>query len=329
MPGDGAAPERPLLGRPMGRRSFLWLAAGAVSVSAMTGMSGCGGPTGGSARGKTLTLGNVGWDENVAVANLTKVVLEQDVGYAKVELRRLGVDALFKGVAEGELDAFQDVWLPRTHKSYWDEYGNRLVRLDSWYQGTASLGLTVPDYVEATTIADLAKYPNRFDGKIIGIEPGAGEMKIVRDQVIPGYGLDAFSLVASDTASMLDQLERALRHKKPIVVTLWKPHWAFTVYRIRYLEDPKRLLDTGNEQLYSVVRTGLKQDKPDAYAFLSAISLTPDQLGRLELAINLAKTPVDGVKTWLDANRPFGGQRGLNRDLVQPWIDAAKAAQRA
>lgn len=329
MAGKLAAGQHPLLRRRLRRRSFLSLTAGALAASALLDVSGCGKSTTGSTHKKTLTLGNIGWDENVALANLTKVVLEQDLGYEKVELKRLGVDALFKGVATGELDAFQDVWLPRTHRSYWEEYGDRLVRLDSWYQGTASLGLTVPDYVEAKSIADLAKYPNRFEGKIVGIEPGAGEMKIVRDKVIPGYGLDEFSLEASDTATMLDRLEAALRHKKPIVVTLWKPHWAFTVYRIRYLDDPKGLLGTGSEELYTVVRKGLEQDKPDAYAFLSAISLTPDQLGRLELAINLAKTPVEGVKTWLDANRPFGGQRGLNRDLVQPWIDAAKRAQRA
>ncbi len=313
--------------RRLDRRNFLQLTAAGLAAPAVLGLSGCSGPE--TTSNKTLTLGNIGWDENVALANLTKVILEQDLGYQKVELKKLGVDAIFKGVADGNLDAFQDVWLPHTHKSYWDKYGDQMVRLDSWYKGTASLGLTVPEYVEAQSIPDLEKYTNRFDGKIIGIEPGAGEMKLVKDKVIPGYGLKDFKLVASDTSAMLNQLEVALRHKKPIVVTLWQPHWAFTVYRIRYLKDPKGLISNGGEQLYSVVRKNLKQDKPDAYAFLNAMSLTPDQLGRLELAINLAKNPIDGVKTWLKADRPFGGQRGLNRDVVQRWIDAAKKAQRA
>lgn len=315
------------LNQRLGRRHFLRLTAASVAAPALVGLGGCSNTA--TTSDKTLTLGNIGWDENVALANLTKVVLEQDLGYAKVELKRLGVDDIFKGVANGNLDAFQDVWLPHTHKSYWEQYGDQMKRLDSWYQGTASLGLTVPDYVRAQSIPDLKKYSNRFDNKIIGIEPGAGEMQLVKNKVLPGYDLQDFQLVSSDTASMLKQLEAALRHEKPIVVTLWRPHWAFTVYRIRYLKDPQNLLGTGGEQLYSVVRTNLERDKPDAYAFLNAISLTPDQLGRLELAINLAKTPVDGVKTWLDADRPFGGRRGLNRDAVQPWIDAAKKAQRS
>lgn len=329
MAGKLAKRQDRLLHQRVPRRSFLRLTGAGLAASALLGMTGCSDTTTTAAGNKTLTLGNIGWDENVALANLTKVILEQDLGYDKVELKHLGVADLFKGVADGDLDAFQDVWLPRTHKSYWDQYGDRMERLDSWYQGTASLGLTVPDYVEARAIPDLKRYSNRFDGKIIGIEPGAGEMKLVKDKVIPGYDLKDYQLVDSDTATMMKRLEAALHHEKPIVVTLWQPHWAFTVYRIRYLKDPKGLLDSGGEQLYSVVRKNLAQDKPDAYAFLKAISLTPDQLGRLELAINLAKTPIEGVKTWLDADRPFGGRRGLNRDVVQPWIDAAKSAQRA
>jgi len=329
MPDQPEKESQPVMLRRIGRRDFLRLSGAALAASAALSVAGCGRSAEAPGNGKTLTLGTIGWDENVALANLTKVVLEDELGYQQVELKQLGVRDLFKGVADGDLDAFQDVWLPRTHKSYWDEFGDRLVRLDSWYQGSASLGLTVPDYVEAKSIEDLNRYPTRFGGEIVGIEPGAGEMKLVREKVIPGYGLEDFKLVASDTDHMLSRLEDAMNRKAPIVVTLWKPHWAFTVYRVRYLEDPKHLLDNGGEQLYSIVRRGLEQDKPDAFAFLKAISLTPDQVGRLELAINLAKTPVEGVRNWLDANRPFGGRPGLNREIVQPWIRAAKAAQRA
>jgi glycine betaine/proline transport system substrate-binding protein len=55
---------------------LLVLAAGALAT-------GCGGVLG-AAGGKELTLGYIGWDENVAVSNLTKVLLEEDLGYEKV-----------------------------------------------------------------------------------------------------------------------------------------------------------------------------------------------------------------------------------------------------
>src|SRR3712207_8618335 len=51
--------------------------------------AGCGGGGASSSSGGTLTLGNIGWQENVAVANLTKVVLEEDLDYDEVELKTL------------------------------------------------------------------------------------------------------------------------------------------------------------------------------------------------------------------------------------------------
>src|SRR3712207_5828632 len=83
----------------------------AFTVAAI--VAGCGGGGGsGSSESKTLTLGNIGWTENVAVSNLTKVVLEEDLGYQEVELKTLDVGVLFEGVAGGDLHAFQDVWMP-------------------------------------------------------------------------------------------------------------------------------------------------------------------------------------------------------------------------
>src|SRR5918995_6903992 len=52
-------------------------------------LAGCGGGGASSTSGGTLTLGNIEWTENVAVANLTKVILEEDLGYDEVELKTL------------------------------------------------------------------------------------------------------------------------------------------------------------------------------------------------------------------------------------------------
>ena len=59
-----------------------------------------------SSQNKELKLGNIGWDENVAVGNLTKVLLEDELGYDNVELRTLDVGPLYEGVGNGDLDAF-------------------------------------------------------------------------------------------------------------------------------------------------------------------------------------------------------------------------------
>ena len=86
----------------------------AIILVLMAGVlvGGCGG-----SQNRELHLGDIGWDESIAVSNLTKALLEDELGYRNVQLRTAGVGLLFEGVGKGELDAFQDVWMPN-HKDY-------------------------------------------------------------------------------------------------------------------------------------------------------------------------------------------------------------------
>ena len=72
-------------------------------------LSGCGA----LGQGSGLILANIGWDENVAVSNLTKVLLQDELDHKSVGVYTdEDLDATYRKVASGELDAFQDVWLP-------------------------------------------------------------------------------------------------------------------------------------------------------------------------------------------------------------------------
>jgi glycine betaine/proline transport system substrate-binding protein len=79
----------------------------ALGVGTLT--AGCGG---GSEQPTELKLANIGWDENVAVSNLTKVLLEDELGYGSVDVQTSELDSAYQEVADGDLDAFQDVWRP-------------------------------------------------------------------------------------------------------------------------------------------------------------------------------------------------------------------------
>ena len=283
-------------------RKLLLTLVFALLVGLIGGCGGGGGQSGGGGAedGNSLTIGYIEWDEDVAVSNLAKVLLEDDLGY-NVELTLLDVGPVYNGVAQGELDAFLDVWLPTTHQTYWDQYKDQVVDLGQWYEGTASLGLGVPDYVEAQSIEDLNQYRDKFGGQIIGIEPGSGIVRVTAENAIPDYGLD-YELVESSTPTMLSELEQALQNQEPIVFTAWKPHWMFTAYDIRYLEDPKGAMG-GSEQLSAIAREGLQEDSPEAFELLDNIYLTEKQLGELELAITEAGDPEQGVRDWLEQNR--------------------------
>ena len=312
----GSADVRKSSVRALSRRDFLRLGSAGLAGAALLGAAGCGGGTA-SSGGKELKLSiNSGWIESVAVAALTKVVLERDLGYATVELENVELGPLFQGVVGGDLDAFQDVWLPSTHKEYFAEAEGEVVHLEPWYTGEVNLGLAVPNYAEAQSIADLPRYREEFGGRIVGIEPGAGEMAIVENDVIPGYNLD-YELTSASTPGMLAELQKAVDDEQPIVITAWKPHPMFLDFPIRYLEDPKGLMG-GPEELSTITREGLEDDLPDAFALLQNVKLDEEQLLTLEVAIRQGgeDAPEKGAQTWLEDNR----------SVVQPWIDAAKKA---
>ena len=77
---------------------------------------------------------------------------------------------------------------------------------------------------------------------------------------MPSYGLTDWNLVESSTAAMLSELDKAIANKEPIVVTLWRPHWAFEKYNLRYLKDPKNTMNpTGPEKIQSISKKLLRK----------------------------------------------------------------------
>ncbi|GAB6875307.1 glycine betaine ABC transporter substrate-binding protein [Thermaerobacter litoralis] len=308
--GKGAARRRGL------RKAVAVLATlSALLLAACGGAGGTGAQDGNGTTGEkgTIEIGYIPWDEDVAVSYLWKQLLEEK-GY-QVTLTQVEVAPLFAAVANGSIDLFMDVWMPSTHGQYMERFGDQVEVLGTWYD-QADLGLAVPDYVEARSIEDLKRYADRFGQRIVGIEAGAGLMRVTRESAIPGYGLEDWELVQSSTPTMLAELDRAIQNQEWIVVTLWRPHWAFAKYDIRYLEDPKGLMNpTGAEQIQIIAREGFSEDFAQVAKWLGNFKLTDEQLAQLEAAIqdHGADQPEKGVQAWLEQNR----------DVVEAWLQEA------
>jgi glycine betaine/proline transport system substrate-binding protein len=277
--------------------------------------AGCGG-LGAASGGKELTLGYIGWDENVAVSTLTEVVLEEEFSY-EVDLQLKDVEVVeqvYEGVAVGELDAFQDVWMPN-QKHYLSEVEDDVEHLDPWFEGETAQGIAVPYYMDVQSLSEL---DGAGTDMINGIEPGSAVMPQIKNKVIPGYDLD-MKLVESSTPAMLSELEKAYEMREPIVFFGWSPHWMNARYDFRYLEDPRDLQGGFNDsaEISSIVNEDLSEDDPVAYEIIGSISLSKEEVNQMEADINEAGDPDAGVKAWLEDNR----------SVVQPWIDAANKAQ--
>ena len=272
-------------------------------------MAGCGS----SSQNKELKLGNIGWDENVAVGYLTKVLLEDELGYEKVELRTLDVGPLYEGVGNGDLDAFQDVWLP-AHNDYVAGVEDNAELLGTWFQGTTKYGIAVPSYMNISSLEELND--TKVD-LILGIERGAVSMTKIPEEVMPAYGLKQ-KLVEAPTEGMLSEVERLYNDREEFAFIAWSPHWMNQRYDIRYLDDPKDAFEEVDNtvDLSTIVNADLKEDEPVAYAFMAALTLDEEQINAMEDEVNTASGPQTGVSNWLENNR----------DVVQPWIDAANDA---
>ncbi|MER5885794.1 ABC transporter permease/substrate binding protein [Streptomyces sp. NPDC001941] len=253
-------------------------------------------------KGQKISMGYIPWDEGIASTFLWKELLERR-GY-KVDARQLEAGALYTGMAGGQIDFETDSWLPVTHAQYWEKYKDRLEDKGSWY-GPTSLELTVPSYVkDVNSLADLKGKAGKFKGRIIGIEPSAGMMGILKDKVLKSYGLEGeYKVVDGSTPGMLAELKRAYDKKEPVVVTLWSPHWAYSSYDLKKLEDPQGTWGKG-DGVHTLARKGFSADHPEVGKWLSDFKMTEKQLTDLEAKIQETGKgkEQEAVRAWLDAN---------------------------
>ncbi len=269
----------------------------------------------GSSDENELQFGYVTWDGEIASTNVLTLVLEE-AGY---DVSMVAVDAgpLYQSLAKGELDFTTSTWMPVTHASYMDKYGDRLERVGENLEG-CKIGLAVPQYVYdagVKTISDLKVHGDKFSNRIVGIDPGAGVM-MATDRAVEDYGLTDYEVRSSSSGSMLAELKRAYANEDWIAVTLWSPHWAFSEWDLVYLEDPKESYG-GVEVVETVSRTGFADDNPGAYAIIQAFNWTQDDCQSVMLDINSKNMDErDAAQKWIDAPR----------EKVDSWISAGKAA---
>ncbi len=280
---------------------LLALGAGALAT-------GCGGVLG-AAGGKELTLGYIGWDENVAVSNLTKVLLEE-LGYDQVELRRGEPEAGIRGVASGDLDAFQGVWMPNYEALLEPLKEDEVALLNPWLIGTTRSSLAAPSYMGVRSLDGLQDARVQ---RVLGVEPGAAPVEV---PALPSrYSLER-DLYPS-TSAMLSEIDRLQRAREPFVFIAWSPHWMNEEYEFDYIEGPDDVLGglTQPAWLQMVVRKDLQEEDLQAFALLNAILLTEHQIHDLELTIRDAESPQKGAEVWVRENEK----------LTQSWVEAARA----
>ncbi|MCK5522357.1 MAG: glycine betaine ABC transporter substrate-binding protein [Thiomargarita sp.] len=257
---------------------------------------------------KYVELTYVEWASEVASTYVVKVVLEE-LGY-KVELIPVSAAIMWQAVASGDVDGHVAAWLKSTHAHYLNAVTDRIENLGPNLEGT-KIGLVVPQYVTINSIEELKA--DKFKRKIIGIDPGAGLMSKT-EQVIKAYKLKNFKLMEGSGATMAAALSDAIKNKRWIVVTGWTPHWMFSRWDLKYLSDPKGLFNPSNgreEYISTIVRQGLKEDKPEVYRVLDKFYWKASDMEQVMIwNEEKAADPYENAKRWVKENR----------DKVKTWL---------
>lgn len=259
-----------------------------------------------------IQLGTDDYVSNLVNTYLAKLLLEE-IGYT-VEVNQTDVGVQYTGLADGTTDVIVDAWLPYTHGSYWEEYQDDLVEISTVTE-EVELGLVVPSYMEnINSIEDLRdntdNIGDQLEWEITGISPGAGQMQLMENEVIPGYELNEWTLVESSGAAMSAALSDAINNEEPIVVTLWTPHWTFNEFDLKILDDPENAFGDPDDIL-SASRTGFQEDSPAAYQLISQFNITKEDTQNMMFDVQEGMDPEAAAQKFMDDNP----------DLVENWME--------
>ena len=256
----------------------------------------------------TLKLGYVQWACANANSHMVEVILEENYG-VDVELVDMEAGLMWQAVGTGDIDFMVTAWLPNTHAEYLAEVEDDVVVLSPLYD-EAKTGLVVPSYVTIDSIEDMNANADKFDGQITGIDAGAGIMADTA-QAVTDYEMTDLELVSSSGAAMTAELKARYEAEEWVVVTGWSPHWMWSAFDLKYLEDPLLIYGEG-ENINAVTRAGFGDEYPEINTFLDTYFLTSAEFGDL-ISYMEDETYADdseAAKAWI----------ADNQELVDSWM---------
>jgi len=255
----------------------------------------------------TIKIGSLGWEDVYPLSLIGKKVLEK--GGFKVEIVKFSEWGIANAaLAKGDVDLL--ISLPNyVTADYWAKFKHRLEKISPVSYGNFQ-GFVVPSYVPINSIDQLNTISDKVGGKIVGIEPGSGLMHQVHDAV-KAYGLN-YQVIDGSTAAMTAELQSALERKEPIVTMLWKPSWMALKFDVKFLKDPKHVMQPLDTYYWTATR-GFSEKHPHAREAIASMYVPLDDITALNVAINEGKTFEQAVDAWWDQNKA----------VVDSWAIAA------
>jgi glycine betaine/proline transport system substrate-binding protein len=279
-----------------------------------------------------VRLSDVGWTDITAITAMTSAILEP-MGYEGV-INQLAVPVTFASMKSGDIDVFLGNWMPSMENDI------KTYREDGSVE-TIGANLEGAKYTLAVNQAlfdaglkdfkDIAKFKDKLDGKIYGIEPGNDGNRHIQDMLKdPKFGLDGFELVESSEAGMLSQVAKNTQSGKDIVFLGWAPHPMNANFKMAYLTGGDDLFgpNFGGASVFTTVRKGYVAECPNVGKLITNLKFSMDMenlvMGEIldkgadpkAAALAWVKANPDALTAWLDGVTTFDGSG--------PALDAVK-----
>ncbi|MAS26636.1 MAG: glycine/betaine ABC transporter substrate-binding protein [Oceanospirillaceae bacterium] len=281
----------------------------------------------------TVRFSDVGWTDITSTTALTSVVL-QGLGY-KTTTQMLSVPVTYKSLENGDIDVFLGNWMPTMEGDIRPYLDKGTVETIKTNLTGAKYTLAVPQYVYdagVKSFADIAKYADKFDGKIYGIEPGNDGNRLIQDMIDKdAFGLKDFSVVESSEAGMLSQVKRKTKRDQWIVFLGWEPHPMNSNFDITYLAGGDDYFgpDLGGANVMTNVRKGYTAECPNVGKLLTNLEFSLTLENEVMKAIlDDGKKPAVAAKNWLKANPQVldAWLEGVTTKDGKPGLSAVKAS---
>ncbi len=256
---------------------------------------------------KTVRLSDVGWTDITATTAATSVVLE-GLGYKpKVEL--LSVPVTYASMKNKDIDVFLGNWMPTMEENIKPFREDGSVDVLGVNLEGAKYTFAVPKYVAdggLRDFADIAKFKDKLDGKIYGIEPGNDGNRLILDMIDKNaFGLKGFELVESSEQGMLAQVKRASSRKQWVVFLGWEPHPMNSSFELAYLSGGDDWFgpNYGGATVHTNTRAGYARECPNIGKLLANQKFTLAMENEIMGAIlNDGVEPNKAAAAWLKKN---------------------------
>ena len=277
----------------------------------------------------TVRFADIGWTDITATTALTSTVL-QGLGY-KPKTTIATVPIAFAGVKKKQIDAFLGYWSPSMTPIV-EPFLKDIKVLDKPNLVGAKYTLAVPTYAYEAglkSFADIAKFKDKLDGKIYGIEPGNDGNLLIQGMITKDqFGLKRFKMVESSEAGMLTEVSRAAKHKKWIVFLGWAPHPMNVQQNITYLSGGDDVFGAnyGEAKVYTVTASDLATRCPNVNKLINNLEFSLDMENQVMLPIMEKTKPDVAAKAWLKKNPAALGKwlEGVQTLDGKPGLPAVK-----